>query len=348
MFQVEFCSIGDERVLLPDLNTENDFVISRLYSWINETIIKYNIDGIRIDTFRHIRQSFWKEYTRYSGVYSIGEVATSNTSYVGSYQNVADGILHYPLYFILNRIFIDNDQLRESMFNLEKQVKENEKYFKDSTLCGIFLDNHDQERFLNHTQNKKRIQNALVYLMFSDGIPIVYMGTEQNFTGNPNEINGAKDPWNREPLWRSNYNRSNWIYKYLKKLNQIRFLLKQKYDEEFFISHQQTISIDNHTYIYKKGSILIIVSNQQFNQIKFISNLTFNRWKDCISNKILQINKNNQLEINDWIPLILIPISSSSFSFSHFLSFIFLVLLIIISIYISKFARKNKAYYKFK
>ena len=48
--------------------------------------------------------------------------------------------------------------------------------------------------------------------------PIVYMGTEQNFTGNPNVINGATDPWNREPLWRSNYNRNNWIYKYCKNL----------------------------------------------------------------------------------------------------------------------------------
>ena len=62
--------------------------------------------------------------------YSIGEVATSNTSYVGLYQNVADGILHYPLYFILNQIFIDDDQLRESMINLEKQVKKMKNILK--------------------------------------------------------------------------------------------------------------------------------------------------------------------------------------------------------------------------
>jgi glycosidase len=78
------------------------------------------------------------------------------------------------------------------MFILEKQVQENKKYFKDPTLCGIFLDNHDQDRFLNHTQNPIRIQNALVYLMFSDEIPIVYMGIEQNFTGNPYVTDGPE------------------------------------------------------------------------------------------------------------------------------------------------------------
>ena len=228
LFQDEFCSVGSKEVPLPDLNTENDFVISTFLSWINEIINKYQIDGIRIDTFRHIRQPFWKEYTESSGVYSVGEVESSNTDYVGTYQNFADGILHYPLYFALNSTFRDDDQSRQSISILEKQVNENEKFLKDSTLCGIFLDNHDQDRFLNHTQNPIRIQNALVYLMFSDGIPIVYMGTEQNFTGNPYVINGATDPWNREPLWKSNYDRSKSIFKYLTKLNQIRSLIKQQ------------------------------------------------------------------------------------------------------------------------
>ncbi|CAF3052932.1 unnamed protein product [Rotaria sp. Silwood2] len=312
--EVEFCSIGDEQSSLPDLNTENNFVISTFLSWINETIIKYKIDAIRIDTFRHIRQSFWIDYTRYANVYSLGEVATSNTSYVGSYQNVADGILHYPLYFVLKHVFQDDDQSRQSMFILENQVKENEKYFKDTTLSGIFLDNHDQDRFLSHTQNPVRIQNALVYLMFSDGIPIVYMGTEQNFTGNPNEKYGATDPWNREPLWRSAYNRSTWIYKYLTKLNQIRSLLKEKYDEEFFLSHQQTIYIDNDTYIYKKGPLIVIVSNQSFNRTKkfsLYSTISFNQWKDVLSNRTYEINHYNQLKIDNWLPQLLLPVSTS-------------------------------------
>ena len=216
------------------------------------------------------------------------------------------------------------------MYILENQVQENEKYFKDTTLCGSFLDNHDQDRFLNHTQNKIRIQNALVYLMFSDGIPIVYMGTEQNFTGNPNVKNGATDPWNREALWRSNYDRSNWIYNYLTKLNQIRSLLKQKYNQEFFISHQRTLHVDNDTYVYQKGPLLVFISNQPFNRTKLFllpSNLNFNQWENLLTNKIIRINKYNPLTIDNWLPIILLPVSSStSLSFSQLFTFIFLFL----------------------
>lgn len=210
------------------------------------------------------------------------------------------------------------------MFILERQVQQNEIYFKDTTLCGIFLDNHDQDRFLNHTQNPIRIQNALVYLMFSDGIPIIYMGTEQNFTGNPNVENGATDPWNREALWRSNYDQLNWIYKYLTKLNQIHSSLNQL----FFISHQQTIHIDISTYVYQKDSIIIVISNEPFYYKKYIvlpTSSTSYRWKDLISNKIIKITINNLLIINDWNPMILIPVSSSTtFSLSYFIIFILL------------------------
>jgi len=244
-------------------------------------------------------------------------VATSNTSYVGSYANIADGVFHYPLYFVLKSVFTDDHQLRQSMFTLENQVKENEKYFKDTTLSSVFLDNHDQDRFLNHTQNPIRIQNALVYLLFSDGIPVVYMGTEQNFTGNPFVKDGAADPWNREPLWRSNYNRSNWIYNYLTKLNQIRSLLKKNYGELFFVSHQETIHVDQNTYIYKKDPLLVIISNQPFNASKHIllpSNLTNRRWKNLLTNKILRKNRLNHLTIHNWLPKLLLPLSSSKIS----------------------------------
>lgn len=306
--QVEFCTIGNQLVPLPDLNTENPSVMTTFFTWINETVRKYHFDAIRIDTFRHVSKPFWRDFVRFSSVYSLGEVASGNTSYTSLYQaDVADGVLHYPLYFALNRTFHDQPQ---SMSFLEEQVRENEKYFLDTTLCGVFLDNHDQDRFLNHTQNPIRIENALVYLMFSDGIPIVYMGTEQNFTGNPKEIGGATDPWNRQPLWTSNYQRTTWIYQYLKQLNMIRSLL----DEQFFLSHQSTLFVDNQTYAYQKTPLIVIVSNQPFNRTKFISfpsNLTSNRWKDLLSNRTVHLNDQHQLELDQWLPLLLVPIISS-------------------------------------
>ncbi|CAF1521534.1 unnamed protein product, partial [Rotaria sordida] len=45
------------------------------------------------------------------------------------------------------------------------------------------------------------------------------------------------------------------------------------------------------------------------------STIYFNQWKDLLSNKIYEINNYNQLEINNWLPQILLPVSSS---ISHF------------------------------
>ena len=120
--KVEFCSVGSPQLPLPDLNTEDDFVQSTFNAWIRDIVAKYQFDGIRIDTFRHVQKSFWTSYVRASGVYSVGEVATSQTDYVGDYTHYADGTVHYPLYFVLNVTFRDDPTYRQSMRVLENQV----------------------------------------------------------------------------------------------------------------------------------------------------------------------------------------------------------------------------------
>lgn len=70
---------------------------------------------------------------------------------------------------------------------------------------GTFIDNHDNARFLSQQSDIQLYKNALVYTLLSEGIPIIYYGTEQGF-------NGGNDPDNREPLWISNYNQSSTLY----------------------------------------------------------------------------------------------------------------------------------------
>jgi hypothetical protein len=117
------------------------------------------------------------------------------------------------------------------------------------------------------------------------------------------------------------------------KLNQIRSLLLQKYNQEFFIDHQRTLHVDNDTYVYQKGPLLVFVSNQPFNQTKlflFSSNLTIKRWENLLTNQILTISKDNPLKMNNWSPILLLPVSSSSssLSISHLFMFIFVLLFV--------------------
>lgn len=67
------------------------------------------------------------------------------------------------------------------------------------------------------------LSNAMTFNFMSDGIPIVYYGQEQSFTG-------AGDPYNREPLWTSNYAQTD-AYKLIQSLNQASISLLSKYGQ---------------------------------------------------------------------------------------------------------------------
>jgi hypothetical protein len=56
------CWLSDEKVLLPDIKTEDPTVISRLNEWITDLVNDYDIDGQRIDgtwpSSHHIREAY--------------------------------------------------------------------------------------------------------------------------------------------------------------------------------------------------------------------------------------------------------------------------------------------------
>lgn len=58
-------------------------------------------------------------------------------------------------------------------------------------------------------------KNAAAFTIMADGIPIIYAGQEQHFSG-------AKDPNNREALWPSGYNTDSKLYRLISKANKIR------------------------------------------------------------------------------------------------------------------------------
>lgn len=45
----EFCWLGDTKVPLPDVNTQDPTVVSTYSSWIKDLVQTYDIDGLRID-----------------------------------------------------------------------------------------------------------------------------------------------------------------------------------------------------------------------------------------------------------------------------------------------------------
>lgn len=85
----------------------------------------------------------------------------------------------------------------------------------DTNLLGSFLENHDVARFPSYTSDLSLTKNAIAFTILTDGIPIVYEGQEQHFSG-------TGDPSSREAVWLSGYPTDSTFYTWIASLNQIR------------------------------------------------------------------------------------------------------------------------------
>lgn len=221
---VENCEIAN----LPDVDTQDPNIRSLYQNWIKSLVGNYSFDGVRIDTVcnvwhgryvcftyqqqvKHVEKAFWSPFSAAAGVYCIGEVFDGSPSYVAGYANTMPGLLNYPVYYPLNNFY----QQKGSSQSLVDMINTVSSSFPDPAALGTFIDNHDNPRWLNQKNDQTLLRNALAFVILSRGIPIVYYGTEQGYSG------GA-DPANREDLWRSNFNTQTNLYQAIAKLNSAR------------------------------------------------------------------------------------------------------------------------------
>jgi alpha-amylase len=92
--EMEKCWLGElGEVALPDLNTyvprfcflrpakaksadlrESPKVEAELFKFIRWLVREFAVDGLRIDTVKHVRKDFWPKYEEAAGVFCTGEV----------------------------------------------------------------------------------------------------------------------------------------------------------------------------------------------------------------------------------------------------------------------------------
>ncbi|WVN88138.1 uncharacterized protein L203_103339 [Cryptococcus depauperatus CBS 7841] len=255
---VEFCWLGDEKLPLMDVNTENPAVVSTLQSWIANFTKEYEIDGLRIDAAKHVPGAFWTAFCGAAGVFCIGEVYGSDIAFASSFQTKGwmDSILGYPLYYgIVNAFSVPNGNM-SSFVDIATQVLES---FPNPSLLGNFLENHDLPRWRNTTADGQLAYNAIVAQFMFDGLPVVYYGQEQDLAG------GAGDPYNREALWPSGYSNTT-TYQHIKRLNDIRRAVIKNNTmfegKNFLDSRTQIVASTNKDVAFRKGPLLTVLTNR--------------------------------------------------------------------------------------
>lgn len=196
---------------LNDIKTEDVKIQNALIDIYKWWIRKTDCDGFRIDTFKHVNIEFWQAFCPAIRDYAatlgkkdflmIGEIYDEDDAKVGYYTGTKAGgsyvlksALHYPLYYVLNKVFAHNQSTRL----LDDTISQMHHYDATShDYLATFIDNHDNARFLapsraNNDHNKLKL--ALTYLLTSRGIPVIYYGTEQGF-------HGENDPYCREDMF---------------------------------------------------------------------------------------------------------------------------------------------------
>ncbi len=226
---------GDFPGGLKDLDTSRpdvrDALIKVFQRWIEQT----NIDGFRIDTVKHVEHEFWQQFNPQIRQFAkergkdkflqFGEVFDGNDQLLGSYtfDQELDSVFYFSHKF---QVFNDVYQRGQATTKIQSLFADRARNYSNSIPpdgIGLaprdalvnFMDNHDVPRFLFDQPEPKALQAALVHLLTMDGIPCIYYGTEQGFSG-------GNDPANREPLWTTGYDTEGELFQHIAGLTRVR------------------------------------------------------------------------------------------------------------------------------
>jgi alpha-amylase len=246
--------LGDFPGGLKDLKTTDPRVRNALIDIFKYWIEVADLDGFRIDTLKHVEPEFFEAFAPAmrahakslgkENFFMFGEAFDGKDFLLGSYTH-GEGVDSVFYFSAKYQIFDDVFGRGAPTENIEKLYTSRSadtrfgdgsstrsRYSYAEKVGGLttgdgnplvpgqalvhFIDNHDVPRWLYDFNNDlSAYRNALSFLLTTDGIPCIYYGTEQDFSGGP-------DPSNREDMWRSEFATTGQTFKHIQKLIKIR------------------------------------------------------------------------------------------------------------------------------
>ena len=227
--------LKDVATELPEVRAE---MIDAYTGWVEDL----DLDGFRIDTVKHVEHEFWQVFAK--GVRErlaaqgkkrflmFGEAFDGNDQLLGSYtvKGELDSVFYFSQHFQVFRDVFQNahdpasqkgtqqiaDLWGQKTKNYGTEAQDEGAGVAPAKLLVNFLDNHDVARFLFFGQkDTEALRNALTLLLTEEGIPCIYYGTEQDFSG-------GNDPANRENMWPTGYAQDGTTFQHVAKVTKLR------------------------------------------------------------------------------------------------------------------------------
>ena len=190
---------------LPDFIQANEEVPPFLDETVRYWVEEIGIDGIRMDTVKHVPDFYWEDFFAPGGagdperIWTVGEVFSGDVGLIAKYQNDIGipSLFDFPLHYVINEELSGPDGNLDGVADIFAQ----DAAYDDPTRLTTFVDNHDVARFVTVSQNKgvsyenaqERLDLGLSLIYTSRGHPMVYYGTEI-------ALQGGNDPDNRADM----------------------------------------------------------------------------------------------------------------------------------------------------
>src|SRR5688572_18513132 len=179
---------------LPDLNQEDPevarYLVQNTLWWIGTT----GLDGIRMDTWQYVPNSFWRDWNRalkreFPSFRVVGEVKDGDVVHTSFFQggrvrfdgvdSGLDSLLDFPLFYPIRHAFAEGKPIDEIPKTLAKDY-----LYTNSEILVTLLGGHDDGRFMSEkgaTIAGLKLANALV--LTTRGVPQLYYGDELAMEG---------------------------------------------------------------------------------------------------------------------------------------------------------------------
>ncbi|GAB4576967.1 MAG: alpha-amylase family glycosyl hydrolase [Rhodothalassiaceae bacterium] len=199
---------------LDDIDTESPEVIAGMIAIYRDWISRYHIDGFRIDTARHVSDEFWRaflpailDHARSEGIpnfYIFGEVFDPDVTQLSRYVREAGfpAVLDFAFEDRARAVIAEGAPTRL----LADLYAEDRAYGEDGATARrlpVFLGNHDMGRighfitranpWASDSEKLARSRLAHALMLFARGVPVLYYGDEQGFTGDGGDRDARED-----------------------------------------------------------------------------------------------------------------------------------------------------------
>jgi glycosidase len=270
---------------LPDLDHDQpevgDYFVQNILDWIEQT----GIDCIRMDTVKHVEDTFWYLFkshikTRYPQMTLLGEVMEWDPYLVGCYQQQHDfdTLFDFPLCGAIKETLVwDKPMTRLARPRLHpdepKGILDHNKAYSNANRLVTLLDNHDLDKritteildrvgYWDRDLACKILKLCLSFLFTTRGIPQIYYGTEIGLEGRSDPDNRRDMPWfmfgsDNRPRQEHSFERD--VFNHVTKMIKLR-----AENDAIRFGYLLTLYVDDFLYAYMRefrGNVVIVMIN---------------------------------------------------------------------------------------